>query len=126
MGETAESMPGADGSWIPLIESYAVGPGEVRAVELDRDGRPFELVVWRTLSGKPVVMDARCPHQWSHLEAEGVVDGDELVCTAHFWRFGPDGAGCKLSMSGRRDAKAPIPVFAARERAGWIEAHMTG
>jgi nitrite reductase/ring-hydroxylating ferredoxin subunit len=25
-------------------------------------------------------MEARCPHQWSHLGGEGVVEGDELVC----------------------------------------------
>lgn len=60
-------------------------------------------------------------HQWSHLEAEGVVDGDELVCTAHFWRFDGDGRGTKLSVKGRRDDKADIRTFAVREVDGAIE-----
>ena len=58
---------------------------------------------------------ARCPHQWSHLAAEGVVDGDELVCAAHFWRFDVDGRGTKLNVGGRRDDKSDLEVFECRE-----------
>jgi phenylpropionate dioxygenase-like ring-hydroxylating dioxygenase large terminal subunit len=104
--------------WCPVAGAAAVEPGAVVAVEVD--GR--ELVVWRRLDGCPVVMDARCPHEWSHLAADGVVDGDEVVCLAHFWRFAADGTGTKLNVKGRRDVKGPIPTFAARERDGVIEA----
>jgi phenylpropionate dioxygenase-like ring-hydroxylating dioxygenase large terminal subunit len=67
-------------------------------------------------------MDARCPHQWSHLGAVGFVDGDEIVFTAHFWRFDADGVGTKLNMNGRRDVKADIDVVDSEERDGavWI------
>lgn len=110
--------------WTTLLASSDLGCGEVRSLIIERGTGRMELVVWRTADGEPVVMDARCPHQWSHLEAEGVVDGEEIVCTAHFWRFDSSGRGCKLSMFGRRDEKAPIPVYPVREQGGHIEAQL--
>ena len=107
-----------DCEWVPLHPSAAVAPGAIVAADVG----DLELVVWRAFDGHAVVMDARCPHQWSHLEAEGLVDGDELVCTAHFWRFDGQGCGTKLSILGRRDAKADIEVYPTRERDGMIEA----
>ena len=89
--------------WVELVDADAVAPGQV-------------------VDGEPCVMEARCPHEWSHLGAEGVVDGDEIVCTAHFWRFDGDGCGTKLNVKGRRDPKADIAVFECRENAGRIEA----
>lgn len=86
------------------------------------DGR--ELVVWCGADGRVCVMDARCPHQWSHLGAEGVVDGDELVCASHFWRFDRSGRGSKVNLAGRRDPKADVEVFESRHHAGMIEVRL--
>lgn len=108
--------------WVRVATATEVGPGEAVGVEVEERA----LVVWRTADGEPVVMDARCPHQWSHLAAEGVVDGNELVCTAHFWRFDPAGAGTKVSVRGRRDPKADVDVLASREVDGRIEADLAG
>lgn len=107
-------------TWRPLLPAAELAPADVRAVVVA--GR--EVVAWRTAGGAPAVCDARCPHQWSHLEAEGVVDGDELVCTAHFWRFATDGTGTKLSVKGRRDPKADIASFSCREVDGMLEADL--
>jgi len=96
--------------WTPLLPLADVPPGGVASVEVGE----LDLVVWCRLDGSPVVMEARCPHQWSHLGAEGVVDGDEIVCAAHFWRFDGDGCGTKLNVLGRRDPKADIATFPAR------------
>ena len=103
-----------------LVDSGALAPGEI----VDAAVGDVDLVVWRTAGGEPCVMEARCPHEWSHLGAEGVVDGDEIVCTAHWWRFDADGTGAKLNVKGRRDPKSDIAVFACRERNGRIEAWM--
>ena len=108
--------------WRPVAPSAGVGAGAV----VDARAGGLELVVWRCRDGRPVVMDARCPHQWSHLGAEGAVDGDELVCMTHCWRFAADGRGTKLNVMGRRDEKADIPTFPARERDGVIEALLPG
>jgi len=80
-----------------------------------------EIVVWRTASGALSACDARCPHQWSHLAGAGVVDGEELVCLSHFWRFDTHGHGSKLAMNGRRDPKSDVATFSVREVDGRIE-----
>ena len=82
-------------------------------VDAEVDG--VELVVWRGASGRLCATDARCPHQWSHLGAEGAVDGDELVCTSHFWRFGPDGAGCRIDGKGNREPVTGLAAYAVDE-----------
>jgi hypothetical protein len=51
-----------------------------------------------------------------------VVDGDELLCTAHGWRFASDGTGTKLNVGGRRDRKGDIAVLPCREVEGRVEA----
>jgi phenylpropionate dioxygenase-like ring-hydroxylating dioxygenase large terminal subunit len=99
------------------MSAAAIGPSQIGSATVD----DVDLVVWRDHTGVPTIMEARCPHQWSHLEAEGVVDGDEIVCTAHFWRFDRDGHGTKLNVLGRRDEKADITTFACREHDGRIQ-----
>ena len=96
-----------------------IASGEVRDAAI-----PGHFVVlWRTTAGRLVACEGRCPHQWSPLDVEGVVDGEELVCRAHGWRFGVDGAGSKLNVKGRRDVKGPVAVYAVAEHADgiWVE-----
>ncbi len=104
--------------WVEV--AGAVAPGQI----VDAAQGDLDLVVWRTFEGEPCVMEARCPHQWSHLGAEGVVDGPEIVCAAHFWRFDTSGTGTKVGMTGRRDPKSDIAVFPCREVDGRIEARL--
>ena len=106
--------------WVTIGSSSDVRSGDVRPVEVN--GRA--LVAWRAWSGVLSVMDARCPHQWSDLGLEGAVEDDELVCRAHCWRFTVEGRGTKVNVKGRRDGKADIAVFPAREIDGRIEADL--
>ncbi|HIG24847.1 MAG TPA: hypothetical protein EYG34_00700 [Acidimicrobiia bacterium] len=112
-------MAGPTGSssndWI-AVTSEDLAPGQI--VESAIDGE--DLVVWRTAQGTPCVMAARCPHQWSHLAGEGAVEGEEIVCLTHHWRFGPNGDGWKTSMAGRRDRKGDIEVWPCQEKNGTI------
>ena len=105
-------------SWVRALRSDALAAGEVCAVEVDGPGR---LAVWRTEDGQVVVLDDRCPHQWSSLALAGDVDGCELVCTSHGWRFGVDGRASKRSMLGRRDDKGETTIWPVREVDGWVE-----
>ena len=105
-----------DDAWVPIASGDGLAPGEI--VESTLDGA--DLVVWRTESGVPCVMEARCPHQWSHLGGAGAVAGEELVCLTHFWTFGTDGRGWKENLDGRRDRKGDIEVYPCREVAGEI------
>ncbi len=104
------------GDWTVVAATGAVAPGEV--VEANLAGA--DVVVWRTESGVPCVMEARCPHQWSHLGDAGAVAGEEIVCLTHFWTFTTDGSGWKENLGGRRDRKGDIEVYPCRESAGEI------
>ena len=101
--------------WICLVYDELPAGGILEVSLGDED-----LVVWRGESGVPCVSEARCPHQWSHLAHQGAVDGDELVCLTHFWRFGADGAGWKQNVNGRRDRKGDLAVLACVEHDGAI------
>ena len=96
--------------WIRLVDDELPAGGILKVSLGDED-----LVVWRGESGVPCVSEARCPHQWSHLASEGVVDGDELVCLTHFWRFTTEGEGWKVNVGGRRDRKGDIETLPCRE-----------
>ncbi len=116
VGQSKErSSHGPDGDW-EALEVEPPGPGSVVEAVLGTD----DLVVWRTALGEACVMEARCPHQWSHLAQEGWVDGAELVCLAHFWRFTTSGEGWKANLGGRRDRKGDIDVRPCREVDGRI------
>lgn len=76
-----------------------------------------DLILYRgQKSGKPVVMDAYCPHMKTHLaknESSYVVmdgkhtEGDDIRCPYHGWKFGPDGKCNEIPYS-----PAPIPKAA--------------
>ena len=106
------------GEWVEVAGEVAEGQ------IVDAAHGDLDLVVWRTFAGEACVMEARGPHQWSHRGAEGVVDGPEIVCAAHFWRFDTAGRGTKVGMTGRRDPKADIAVYPCREVGGRIEARL--
>lgn len=106
-----------EGTWVDVLATEEVAPATVVAVEVGA----LEVAVWRTGDGVLAACDARCPHQWSHLAGAGVVDGDELVCLSHFWRFDTEGHGSKVSVLGRRDPKGDVATFAVREVDGRIE-----
>lgn len=100
-----------------MMSADALGPGQIATVERESG----DIVLWRTATGQVVACDARCPHQWAHLGSAGAVDGEELVCLSHFWRFDATGVGSKLSAAGRRDEKSPITIMSVREDKGRIE-----
>jgi nitrite reductase/ring-hydroxylating ferredoxin subunit len=82
--------------------------------------------VWRDAGGVAHVHEARCPHQFNHLAAVGAVDGHELVCAAHFWRFTAAGTGFRLLTDGTCEAMRDLRRFPAAERDGWVEADRPG
>jgi len=106
--------------WIPVTPANSVHAGDIEAVEIGE----LDLVVWRSADGDPCVMDARCPHQYSHLAVEGSIDGDEIICCTHWWRFDCAGNGSYLGAGGQREERANITVFSSRESDGHIWAQL--
>lgn len=59
-----------------------------------------DLVLYRGESGRVVLLDAYCPHMGTHLgsgensatsTSPSHMEGDNIRCPFHAWRFGPDG-----------------------------------
>jgi vanillate O-demethylase monooxygenase subunit len=86
--------------WHPVAWSHEVARVPVAVTLL---GEP--LVVVRRSSGEVAAYIDECPHRGAPLSL-GRLEGDELVCAFHGWRFGPDGAATCIPALGR---DAPIP-----------------
>lgn len=84
----AYPLPRYPTGWFQVAYSDELKPGDVKP--LGYFGKP--LVLFRTESGKPSVLDARCPHMSAHLGRGGKVKGESIVCPSHGWQFGVDGA----------------------------------
>jgi len=98
-------LPPYPRGWFSVGSSSDLDVGGVIAVRYF--GR--ELVLFRTDSGDPHVLDAYCPHLGAHLGHGGEVAGEHIVCPFHGWRFGGDGM-CKAMPYGTR-----IPLAAKAE-----------
>ena len=72
--------------WHPLLPSHRLGR---RPQRLQLAGHA--LVLFRTRAGAAAALDLACPHRRMSL-AQGTVQGDQLVCRYHGWRFRADGA----------------------------------
>jgi 3-ketosteroid 9alpha-monooxygenase subunit A len=81
--------------WFAVAQSREVGRKPVTVHYFGQD-----LVLYRGESGRVVMLDAYCPHMGTHLGSgpnsatslsETFMEGDNIRCPFHAWRFGPDG-----------------------------------
>ncbi|GAA1003554.1 ring-hydroxylating oxygenase subunit alpha [Acrocarpospora pleiomorpha] len=87
--------------WQPIARSVDLEAGQAQPVTIMSE----ELTLFRGESGRPVVMDALCPHRLTKLSI-GNVEGDAIRCQFHGWKFGADG----------RCVEAPLQTPALLER----------
>lgn len=113
-GPAADQFPSYPISWYLFCDSKAI------------DRQPFSksflghrLVAYRTSGGKAVVMDARCAHLGSDL-GKGCVNGDDIVCPFHDWRYGPDGRCVGIPAQRGIPDFARQTAFPTEERNGLI------
>ncbi|MFN9617954.1 MAG: Rieske 2Fe-2S domain-containing protein [Dolichospermum sp.] len=72
--------------WYWVLPSQSLLVGEVKAVTiLGRD-----LVVYRGQDRRTIILDAYCPHMGASL-VEGKMEGNELRCVLHRWKFDAEG-----------------------------------
>jgi len=79
-----------------------------------------ELVLARAEGGGVALVDAFCPHLGAHLGAGGRMEGDELVCPFHGWRFGLDGACRVVPYARRRPHGIALGVWRTRVSGGIV------
>jgi len=110
-GHAVESI---EAGWVAVCEEAALGTTPKAA---HVDGR--SLVVWRTVTGRVVALDDRCPHQGNALSG-GAVVGEEIRCPAHGWQVGSDGwcdrAGAGVASHAVVERDGTIFVRLARRR----------
>jgi len=89
-----------------------------------------DMVLYRGESGRAVMLDAYCPHMGTHL-ASGEnsatttsathMEGDNIRCPFHAWRFGPDGVCNHIPYhDGPIPAAARVKSWPVEERYGVI------
>ena len=87
----AASLPIPFG-WYALACSADLAPGDVRPLYYFDE----HLVLFRTKDGQAHVTAAFCPHLGAHIGYGGRVEGNEIICPFHGWRF--DGEGVCVSV----------------------------
>ena len=110
---------GALRHWQPLLPSHQLGHRPLlRWLAGER------IVLFRTAAGQAAALADSCSHRRMSLAA-GRVQGDQLVCAYHGWRFGVDGAiHCPLMASHDLQHQA----YALREERGviWVRRAQSG
>ena len=110
-----EGTGGFSRTWLPVCQSADVAAGEV----VGRDFLDGRVVVVRSASGDVSVMSAYCPHLGADLSL-GIVQGDDLRCAFHHFRFDLDGR-CTATGSGDPIPKhAELFAFPTAERCGIV------
>ena len=108
-------FPAYPNGWFPVALSHEIDVGTVKAVH--RLGQ--DMVVYRAQSGSAHVVSAYCPHLGAHLGHGGTVQGEDLQCPFHHWRFGPDGR-CTGAAGTKQIPRQGLTAYPCRERNGAI------
>jgi nitrite reductase/ring-hydroxylating ferredoxin subunit len=103
--------------WFAVAWSKDLVPGEVRPIHyFDED-----LVLFRTRSGQPRVLDAYCSHLGAHLGETGRVVGETVRCPFHGWQYdGESGACVQIPYCDQIPAKARVRAWPVTEKNGMI------
>ncbi|HUF97320.1 MAG TPA: Rieske 2Fe-2S domain-containing protein [Ilumatobacter sp.] len=109
---TATTLSMRPTGWFQLCWSHDVVPGAVHSVRAFGE----DLVVYRTMSGMALVVDAYCPHLGAHLGKGGTVVDECLQCPFHGWRFGVDGVNVFVPYADRPNRAARLGTRHAVER----------
>lgn len=81
------------------------------------------LVLFRTASGKAVVLEDRCPHRGAALSL-GAVEGDTIACGYHGFTFDAGGRCVHIPGMATIPPQARVKPYPVIERWGWVFAWM--
>jgi 3-ketosteroid 9alpha-monooxygenase subunit A len=102
--------------WFQVAWSDEVEPGTIRPARYF--GR--DLIVYRTAEGAPVVMAAHCPHMGAHIGYGGWVEGCDVVCPFHGWRWAPNGENLEIPSQQGKTSGRSIRTWETSETNGII------
>lgn len=106
--------------WHPVCRVRDLLPGRARPIEIL--GEKFTL--YRGETGTPHVVAFGCPHRGTQLSV-GWVEGNDLRCRYHGWRFDPSGQCVEQPCEDKPfAANIKMPSYPTREYAGLIFAFL--
>ena len=106
--------------WQPVAVGAKLAPGRARALKVLGE----ELTLYRGAGGAPYLVAGRCPHRRTLLHT-GWVQGEELRCIYHGWKFRGDGQCTEApAEGGETAAKIRLVSYPLREYCGLIFAFM--
>jgi nitrite reductase/ring-hydroxylating ferredoxin subunit len=79
-----------------------------------------EVVLFRTASGKPVLMDAYCPHLGAHLGKGGSIEGETIRCPFHGFKFNAEGTCTETGYNTKPSPKCKATTYSIAEKNGVI------
>ena len=88
---------------------------EVTRLPMQRWILDYPVVLYRKEDGGVVALDDRCPHRWAPL-SRGWLEGDNIVCGYHGFRYGPTGRCVKVPTQAAAPAKAFVRSYPLLER----------
>ena len=79
-----------------------------------------DYVLYRGEDGRAALLAAHCPHLGAHLGYGGRVEGSDIICPFHAWRFGASGRCTEVPYASRIPPRAGIDAYPVREHSGMI------
>jgi nitrite reductase/ring-hydroxylating ferredoxin subunit len=111
---TRRSLAPHPTGWYALAFSDELTRGKTLARTL----AGVELVLFRTESGQPCAMEAYCPHLGAHLGYGGRVEGEQIRCPFHGFRFDTGGQCVATGYGTKPPPTAKIRTWPLREMNG--------
>ena len=106
--------------WHPVAMSTDLAAGSARPLRVLGE----DLTLYRGRSGRPYMIGGRCAHRCSVLHT-GVIDGEQLRCMYHGWRYNGDGLCTDMPAEKQERPKAiRIAGYPVREYSGLIFAYL--
>ncbi|KXU30482.1 hypothetical protein A0J57_18765 [Sphingobium sp. 22B] len=102
-------------AWYVAGWAQSLANGELLALKiLDRP-----IVIYRTGSGRLVALEDRCRHRSAPL-SKGRVEGEEIRCMYHGFKYGATGACTEIPGAAAIPATARVTAYPVVERHSWI------
>lgn len=78
-----------------------------------------DFVLYRGETGRPVLLDAHCPHMGAHL-CDGSIEGDAIRCPFHLWKFNANGTCVDIPAQKECRHVPPLKSYRVEEAYGLI------
>ena len=108
--------------WYLVTWSADLERGEVKPLRYF--GKDY--VLFRCEDGRATLLDAHCPHLGAHLGYGGRVEGNDIICPFHAWRFGASGRCTEVPYASRIPPRAAVHAYRVQEHSGMIVAYFGG